>query len=85
MANDTSTIIIPEVVIGTRSLANLLHGQRGLALKVALLDRADTVVTSAPFVPIASPGAAGRRGSQVQPERQDPEPELSIPPIGLHP
>ena len=49
--NDMITIIIPEVVVGTRSLANLLHGQSALALKLALLDRPKTVVTSVPFVP----------------------------------
>ena len=49
--NDTVTIVIPEFVVGTRSLANLLHGQSALALKLALIDRPNTVVTSVPFHP----------------------------------
>jgi amino acid transporter len=53
--NDMVTIVIPEVVVGTRSLANLLHGQSALALKLALLDRPRTVVTSVPFLPVAAP------------------------------
>ena len=48
-----TTIVIPEFVVGTRSLANLLHGQSALALKLALLDRPRTVVTSVPFLPEA--------------------------------
>ncbi|MDQ6836771.1 MAG: APC family permease, partial [Actinomycetota bacterium] len=44
--NDVITIVIPEFVVGTRSLANLLHGQSALALKLALIDRPNTVVTS---------------------------------------
>jgi amino acid transporter len=51
--NDMVTIVIPEVVVGTKSLANLLHGQSALALKLALLDRPRTVVTSVPFLPEA--------------------------------
>ncbi len=50
--NDTITIIIPEFVVGVHSLANLLHGQSALALKLALLDRPGTVVTSVPFHPL---------------------------------
>jgi amino acid transporter len=53
--NDMTTIVIPEVVVGTKSLANLLHGQSALALKLALIDRPRTVVTSVPFLP-APPG-----------------------------
>ncbi|HUR24140.1 MAG TPA: amino acid permease, partial [Acidimicrobiales bacterium] len=51
--NDMVTIVIPEVVVGTKSLANLLHGQSALGLKLALLDRPRTVVTSVPFLPDA--------------------------------
>ncbi len=58
-SDDTTTIIIPEVVVGTKSLANVLHGQSALALKLALLDRPHTVVTSVPFVP-AAPAAPAR-------------------------
>ncbi len=50
-SNDAVTIVIPEFVVGTRSLANLLHGQSALALKLALIDRPKTVVTSVPFHP----------------------------------
>ena len=50
-SNDTVTIVIPEFVVGTKSLANLLHGQSALALKLALIDRPNTVVTSVPFHP----------------------------------
>jgi amino acid transporter len=50
-SNDTITIVIPEFVVGTKSLANLLHGQSALALKLALIDRPNTVVTSVPFHP----------------------------------
>ncbi len=53
--NDVITIVIPEFVVGTRSLANLLHGQSALALKLALIDRANTVVTSVPFHPSVPP------------------------------
>jgi hypothetical protein len=52
-----TTIIIPEVVFGTRSPANLLHGQSALALKLALIDRPGTVVTSVPFLPEPPPEA----------------------------
>ncbi|MDQ3641147.1 MAG: amino acid permease, partial [Actinomycetota bacterium] len=56
-SNDTITIVIPEFVVGTKSLANLLHGQSALALKLALIDRPNTVVTSVPFHP--TPPVAG--------------------------
>jgi hypothetical protein len=54
--NDIVTIVIPEFVVGTRSLANLLHGQSALALKLALIDRPNTVVTSVPFHPTGPSG-----------------------------
>jgi hypothetical protein len=47
--NDTITVVIPEFVVGVRSVSNVLHGQSALALKLALLDRPNTVVTSVPF------------------------------------
>ena len=47
--NDTVTVVIPEFVVRLRSLANALHGQSALVLKLALLDRPNTVVTSVPF------------------------------------
>ena len=46
---DRITVVIPEFVVGVRSVANLLHGQSALALKLALLDRPNTVVVSVPF------------------------------------
>ena len=48
-ASDRITVLIPEFVVGVKKAANLLHGQSGLALKLALLDRPATVVTSIPF------------------------------------
>jgi hypothetical protein len=47
--SDRTTVLIPEFVIGVKRLSNLLHGQSGLALKLALLERPHTVVTSIPF------------------------------------
>ena len=48
-ASDRITVLIPEFVVGVKKASNLLHGQSGLALKLALLDRPATVVTSVPF------------------------------------
>ena len=47
-ADDTVTVVIPEFVVD-RWYANLLHNQSALAVKLALLDRPDTVVTSVPY------------------------------------
>jgi len=75
--NDITTIVIPEFVVGTHSLANLLHGQSALALKLALIDRPNTVVTSVPFHPATAPtgtpkpggpsGALDAKSAPVQP------------------
>jgi amino acid transporter len=46
---DRTTVLIPEFVVGVRSVSNILHGQSGLGLKLALLDRPDTIVASVPF------------------------------------
>ena len=46
---DCVTVLIPEFVVGLRSVSNILHGQSALGLKLALLDRPNTVVTSVPF------------------------------------
>jgi amino acid transporter len=46
---DRITVVIPEFVVGVTSVANLLHGQSALGLKLALLDRPNTIVTSVPF------------------------------------
>jgi hypothetical protein len=48
-STDRITVVIPEFVVGIRSTANILHGQSALALKLALLDRPHTIVTSVPF------------------------------------
>ncbi|HEY2333279.1 MAG TPA: amino acid permease, partial [Acidimicrobiales bacterium] len=48
-ATDRLTVVIPEFVMGVTSVANLLHGQSALSLKLALLDRPNTIVTSVPF------------------------------------
>ena len=46
--NDTVTVLIPEFVVD-RWYENVLHNQSALALKLALLDRRGTVVTSVPY------------------------------------
>jgi amino acid transporter len=48
-SSDRITVVIPEFVVGVKSVANLLHGQNGLALKLSLLSRPDTAVISVPF------------------------------------
>jgi hypothetical protein len=47
--SDRITVVIPEFVVGVRSVTNVLHGQNGLSLKLALLDRPNTAVLSVPF------------------------------------
>ncbi|MGH9224080.1 MAG: APC family permease [Acidimicrobiales bacterium] len=46
--NDTITVVIPEFVVG-KWYQNILHNQSALALKLALLRRPETVVTSVPY------------------------------------
>jgi amino acid transporter len=46
--NDTITVLIPEFVV-EHWYENILHNQSALALKLALLDRPGTVVTSVPY------------------------------------
>ncbi len=53
--NDTVTVLIPEFVVD-KWYENVLHNQSALALKLALLDRRGTVVTSVPYH--LSPAAA---------------------------
>jgi hypothetical protein len=49
-ADETITVVIPEFVVGGLfSPAQLLHNQSAAALKLALLFRKDTVVTSVPY------------------------------------
>ena len=63
--NDTITVVIPEFVLGKGVAGrwlfeNVLHNQSALALKLSLLYRRNTVVTSVPFhVDYAAPGADG--------------------------
>ncbi|MGI9023868.1 MAG: hypothetical protein ACR2HV_11680, partial [Acidimicrobiales bacterium] len=77
-SNDVITIIIPEFVVGLRSIGNLLHGQSALALKLALLERPGTVVTSVPFHPTPPPGKEpGGRARARERERPRPEPDGS--------
>ena len=47
--DDRITVVIPEFVVGLKSITNVLHGQSALSLKLALLDRPNTIVTSVPF------------------------------------
>lgn len=47
--SDRVTVVIPEFVVGVRSVTNVLHGQNGLALKLSLLGRPNTAVISVPF------------------------------------
>jgi hypothetical protein len=46
---DRVTVVIPEFVVGVKSITNVLDGQNALALKLALLDRPNTAVLSVPF------------------------------------
>lgn len=60
--SDTITVVIPEFVLGKGVAGrwlfeNVLHNQSALALKLSLLYRPNTVVTSVPFhVDYAAPG-----------------------------
>lgn len=68
--NDTITVVIPEFVAGKFSPTQLLHNQSALALKLNLLFRENTVVTSVPYHvdgEVMSPnGARRRRGARQQ-------------------
>ncbi|HUR78947.1 MAG TPA: APC family permease [Acidimicrobiales bacterium] len=72
-SSDRVTVVIPEFVVGVRSITNVLHGQNGLALKLSLLGRPNTAVLSVPFhVGVPSPRVSGsdeldraRRASRV--------------------
>ncbi len=62
---ETITVLIPEFVVG-KWYQNVLHNQSALALKLALLRRPETVVTSVPYhVNAATPP----RGALVEPVR----------------
>jgi hypothetical protein len=60
-SDDTITVIIPEFVAGKFSPTQLLHNQSALALKVALLFRENTVVTSVPYHVGSDAGRDGPR------------------------
>jgi amino acid transporter len=75
-ASDRITVLIPEFVVGVKRLSNLLHGQSGLALKLALLERPRTVVTSVPFH-VAEAGAAA--DEEQAPKRELPVSRLRAP------
>ncbi|MDP9441477.1 MAG: APC family permease [Actinomycetota bacterium] len=55
--DDIITVIIPEFVAGKYSPTQLLHNQSALALKVALLFRPNTIVTSVPYHVGGEPGS----------------------------
>lgn len=71
--NDTVTVIIPEFVLGKGMAGkwlfeNVLHNQSALALKLALLYRPNTVVTSVPFhVDYAAPGGDAEKAVTTTP------------------
>ena len=62
--NDTITVVIPEFVVG-KWYQNILHNQTALALKLALLRRPETVVTSVPYHVDASPAPNHARGEDT--------------------
>jgi hypothetical protein len=57
--SDRITVLIPEFVVGIKRLSNVLHGQSALALKLALLERPNTVVISATTAQ-STPGSRAR-------------------------
>ncbi|MBW3536164.1 MAG: APC family permease [Actinobacteria bacterium] len=71
--NDTVTVVIPEFVLGKGVAGkwlfeNVLHNQSALALKLALLYRPNTVVTSVPFhVDYAAPGGDADKAGTMTP------------------
>jgi hypothetical protein len=59
-SDDTITVIIPEFVAGRLfSPTQLLHNQSAGALKVALLYRENTIVTSVPYHVSSTPSGEG--------------------------
>jgi amino acid transporter len=59
--SDRMTVLIPEFVVGVKRISNLLHGQSGLSLKLALLERPNTIVTSVPFHVAGDAGGAVKK------------------------
>jgi len=68
--------VIPEFVVGLRSASNILHGQSALGLKLALLDRPNTIVTSVPFH-VSTPIADGGEGGEPPVARERRRPGLT--------
>ena len=65
-STDKLTVVIPEFVLGVRSITNVLHGQNGLALKLSLLGRPNTAVLSVPFH-VGTPRRNGARAVEGTP------------------
>jgi amino acid transporter len=79
--SDRVTVLIPEFVVGLRSVTNILHGQSALGLKLALLDRPDTIVVSVPFhvgAPTAPAGEPTRVAAGASPIAAS-APEANVP------
>jgi amino acid transporter len=69
-SSDQLTVVIPEFVVGVKSITNVLHGQNGLALKLSLLGRPNTAVVSVPFhVGVPSTDANALSASESAPPR----------------
>lgn len=79
-STDRLTVVIPEFVVGVKSVANVLHGQNGLALKLSLLGRPNTAVLSVPFqlgAPATNGGASPPQlDLSKRPSRTAPSHEL---------
>jgi amino acid transporter len=63
--NDTITVIIPEFVVA-HWYENILHNQSALQLKLAMLGRENTVVTSVPYHVHRAPDGAGAHPPATQ-------------------
>ena len=79
-SSDRVTVVIPEFVVGVKSITNVLHGQNGLALKLSLLDRPNTAVLSVPFhVGASTNGRAKARGPLPAGSAPAPRPSRTAP------
>jgi amino acid transporter len=84
--SDRITVVIPEFVMGLKNVANILHGQSGLALKLALLERPNTAVLSVPFhVTAPSPDDPATVASAVGPGSGSLPPAMRAPDNGNRP
>jgi amino acid transporter len=75
-SSDRLTVVLPELVLGVRSITNVLHGQNALALKLSLLGRPNTAVVSVPFH-AGSPRPSG--GAQSEAPMRSRRPALGAP------